>query len=136
MKIKKIDIVFIILFIILTIFALDFLLNEHHRQLIENIAKYPVFQDLFLGILITFTITLIGNLLPIPTPYTFVICYSSLPFYDLNIMIPFLIGFIASLGSLIGELGGYLVGRGSYRLVSEGNRENLRNDERVRSWNR
>jgi membrane protein YqaA with SNARE-associated domain len=125
MKIKKIDIIFLLILILISTLAIDFLLNESHRHIIENIAKYPAFQDIFSGIIITFFVTLIGNLSPIPTPYTFVICYSSIPFYQSNILVPLLIAFIASLGSLFGELGGYLVGRGSSRLISKENQENL-----------
>ncbi|MFX0087451.1 MAG: VTT domain-containing protein [Candidatus Hodarchaeota archaeon] len=128
MKLKKIDIVFIVLLIILTIMSIDLLLNESHREAIENI--YVPFQDLGSGLLITFLVCLIGNLLPVPTPYTFVVCISSEPFRQLNIFIPLLVGFIASLGCLIGEMGGYLVGRGASEVVSIERTENLKNYQR------
>jgi membrane protein YqaA with SNARE-associated domain len=70
---------------------------------------------------------LIGNLLPFPTPYTFVVCYSALPFTQLNIFIPILVAFIASLGCLGGELGGYLIGRGASKFISEEKHQNLKN---------
>ena len=111
--------VFILLIIILTVFSIDLLINESHRQAIVNISKYEPFQDLGSGLLITFWVCLIGNLLPVPTPYTFVVCFSSLPFLTLNLFIPLLIGFIASLGCLIGEMGGYVVGRGAAELISD-----------------
>ncbi|MBY9018462.1 MAG: VTT domain-containing protein [Candidatus Lokiarchaeota archaeon] len=95
------------------------ILNESHREIIENISKYPPFQDLASGLLITFLICLIGNILPFPTPYTFVVCFSAAPFLSLNLGIPLLVAFIASLGCLIGELGGYLVGRGVSQFISE-----------------
>ncbi len=125
MKVKKIDIVFIILLINLTIIAIDLLLNESHRAFIENISLYPQFQDLGFGLLITFWVCLIGNLLPVPTPYTFVVCFSSEPFRQMNIFIPLLVGFTASLGCLVGEMGGYFVGRGAAELISIERKANL-----------
>jgi len=126
MRLKKIDIAFIVLFGLITLISLDLIFNESHRELIENISKYPVFQDISSGLLITFLICLIGNLLPFPTPYIFVVCFSSLPFLSLNIMIPLLVAFIASLGCMVGEMGGYLVGRGASEVISEERRINLK----------
>ncbi len=118
LKVKKIDLILIILLIILTILSLDLLINASHREAIENISRYPQFQDLGSGLFITFLVCMIGNLLPVPTPYTFVVCFSAQPFRELNVFIPLLGGFIASLGCLVGEMGGYLVGRGASELIS------------------
>ncbi|MFX1387702.1 MAG: VTT domain-containing protein [Promethearchaeota archaeon] len=126
MRLKKIDYVFIIVFIILTIISIDFLLNESHREVIENISRFGSFQDLGSGLLITFWVCMIGNLLPIPTPYTFVVCFSSQPFRQMNIFVPLLIGFIASLGCLVGEMGGYIIGRGASEVISVDRQENLK----------
>ena len=115
--------IFIFLFLILTIISIDLLLISEHREFIENISKYEPFQNLATGLFITFWVCVIGNLLPIPTPYTWVVCYSSLPFLKLNPFIPLLLGFIASLGCLVGEMGGYVVGRGATNLISEENKE-------------
>ncbi|MFW9972871.1 MAG: VTT domain-containing protein [Candidatus Odinarchaeota archaeon] len=123
MKFKKIDIAFIILLIILSIIAIDFLLNKSHREIIVNISKY--FQELGSGLLITFLVCIIGNLLPVPTPYTFVVCFSSQPFLHINVFIPLFVGFIASLGCLVGEMGGYFVGRGASEIISDERKENL-----------
>ncbi len=125
MKLKKIDYVFIVLLIILTIIAIDLLLNESHREFIENISLYPQFQDLGSGLLITFWVCMIGNLLPVPTPYTFVVCFSAEPFRQMNFFIPLLVGFIASLGCLVGEMGGYFVGRGAAEVISVERKANL-----------
>jgi len=119
MKLKRIDLIFLILFVVVTIISIDLMLNEAHREFIENISKYPPFQDLLSGLVITFSVCLIGNLLPVPTPYTFVVCFSAAPFLSLNFWVPLLVAFIASLGCLIGELGGYFVGRGVSGLISE-----------------
>ena len=126
MGMKRIDIVFIFILCVITIVSIDFIINESHRVLIENISRYPPFQNLGLGLLITFITCLIGNLIPFPTPYPFVLCYSSLPFLSLNFFLPLLVGFIASIGSLIGEMGGYLVGRGISGLIIETKYQNLK----------
>jgi len=88
--------------------------------------KHLPFQNFISGLLITFFVCLIGNLLPFPTPYTFVVCYSALPFTQLNIFIPILVAFIASLGCLGGELGGYIIGRGASEFFSEESHQNLK----------
>ena len=110
---------------IITLISVDFLLNPLHKEAIEDISKYEPFQNLGTGLLITFWVCFIGNLLPIPTPYTFVVCFSSLPFLKVNIFTPLLIGVIASLGCLCGELGGYIIGRGASEIISDEKKENL-----------
>lgn len=125
MKLKKIDAAFIVIIAILTVISVDLLINKAHQEAIENISKYETFQNLGTGLLITFWVCVIGNLLPIPTPYTWVVCYSSQPFM-VNLFIPLLIGFIASLGCLIGEIGGYIVGRGTAEIISETRKEKLK----------
>ncbi|MFW9784238.1 MAG: VTT domain-containing protein [Candidatus Heimdallarchaeota archaeon] len=126
MKIKKIDIWFLLLLIGITILSIDLIIKPSHRELIENISRYPPFQNLVIGLLITFWVCLIGNLLPIPTPYTFVVCFSSQPFLQLNLLIPLIVGLVASLGCLVGEMGGYFVGRGASKIISEERRSNLK----------
>ena len=112
--------------IILTIISVDFLLNESHRALITNISSKEPFQNLYSGLAITFLICMIGNLLPVPTPYTFVVCFGAQPFLHLNFFIPILVGFVASLGCLVGEMGGYAVGRSAAEIISEERTENLK----------
>ena len=125
MKLKKIDAAFIVIIAILTVISVDLLINKAHQEAIENISKYEPFQNLGTGLLITFWVCVIGNLLPIPTPYTWVVCYSSQPF-KVNLFIPLLIGFIASLGCLIGEIGGYILGRGTAEIISDERKEKLK----------
>jgi len=126
MKLKRMDFIFLIILAIITLISVDFILNESHRVFIENIAKIPPFQDLGSGLLITFIVCLIGNLLPLPLPYIFVVCFSSSPFLQLNLLIPLFVAFIASLGCLIGELAGYFVGRGASTFISEERSQNLK----------
>jgi len=127
LKLKKIDFILIISLTILIIISLDLLINASHREVIEDISRYPQFQDLASGLFITFLVCMIGNLLPVPTPYIFVVCFSAQPFREMNIFIPLLVGFIASLGCLVGEMGGYLVGRGASELISTERSETLKN---------
>jgi len=112
--------------IILTIISVDFILNESHRDLITNISSKEPFQNLYSGLMISFVVCLIGNLLPVPTPYTFVVCFGAQPFLQLNAFIPIVVGLIASLGCLVGEMGGYAVGRGAAEFISEERTENLK----------
>lgn len=119
MNLKKVDIIFTVLIVAIAVLSLDLLLNPFHRETIENISNYAHFQDLSTGLLITFWVCLIGNLLPVPTPYTFVVCFSSIPFLQSHFFIPFIVGFIASLGCLVGEMGGYIVGRGASKFISD-----------------
>ncbi len=126
MKLKIVDLFFLLLVFILTIISVDLLINVSHQQAIENISRYQAFQDLTTALLITFWVCLVGNLLPVPTPYTWVVCYSSQPFFRSNQFIPFLVGFVASLGSLLGEMVGYAIGRGSSKVIDEKKIENLK----------
>jgi membrane protein YqaA with SNARE-associated domain len=125
LKCKKIDIFFFIIIIILTIISFELLFNRTHQEAIENISKYEPFQNLGTGVITTFWVCVIGNLLPFPTPYTWVVCYSSQPFM-INMFIPLIVSFIASLGCLAGELIGYIIGRSSAEIISETRTENLK----------
>ncbi len=126
LRLKIVDLLFLFLIFILTIISVDLLINVKHQQAIENISRYQAFQDLATGLLITFWVCLVGNLLPVPTPYTWVVCYSSQPYLRLNLFVPFLVGFIASLGCLLGEMGGYAIGRWSGEVIDEKKIENLK----------
>ena len=52
MRLKTMDLGFIVSLIIISIVSLDLILNESHREIIENISKYPPFQNFFTGLLI------------------------------------------------------------------------------------
>ncbi len=128
MKLKKLDLVFIIIFAILTVISIDLLLVKEHQAALTGIWSQEAFQNLLSGLGITFVVCLVGNLLPFPTPYSWVVC-GGFAAIATNIFIPLLFAFVASLGCLIGEMGGYLVGRGAAEVVSEERKQNLKKYE-------
>jgi len=126
MKIKKIDVVFIIILIILVIISIDLLLVEEHRDLITNIWGPESFESeqLIARLVIVFVVCMIGNLLPVPTPYSWAVCLGY-AYIIVNPALPLLFGIIAALGCLVGEMGGYLVGRGAAEIISDERAEKL-----------
>jgi len=52
MKLKRADIAFFILIIIITIFTIDLIVFPEHRELIENISSREPFQNLESALLI------------------------------------------------------------------------------------
>jgi len=77
-------------------------------------------------LLTVFIICLIGNVLPFPTPYTFIIIPAALSFPTFF----WLIALVASVGALIGEIQGYLVGRGGHEIMRIRKSEN----EKINDW--
>ena len=131
LKLKKVDTVFIILLIILTIFTIDLILFENHRSIIINIWDIKSLENVDLElisikVLIVFITCLIGNISPIPSPYTWSVCLA-FAYFSFNPFIPLFFGFIASLGCLAGELVGYFIGKGAGKIMSEKRKDNLRN---------
>jgi len=128
LKIKKLDIIFIIIFAILTIISIDLLLVEEHQAALTGIWDQAAFQNIYSGLAITFVVCLVGNILPFPTPYSWVVCGGFALISD-NLLIPLLFAFVASLGCLVGEMGGYIVGRGAAEVISEERAQNLKKYE-------
>jgi len=130
-KLKKVDVVFIILLIILTLFTVDLVLFENHRSIIINIWDIKSLENIdveliSLKVLVVFIVCLIGNLSPIPSPYTWSVCLA-FAYFPLSPFIPLFFGFIASLGCLLGEIVGYFIGRGASKIISEERKDNLKN---------
>jgi len=130
LKIKKVDIIFIILMVLLTIFTVDLSIFENHRSFLTNIWEIERlesidFNNITLKILIVFIVCLIGNLSPIPSPYTWSVCLA-FAYFSFSPFIPLLFSFIASLGCLLGELVGYFIGRGTSKIISEERKDNLK----------
>lgn len=63
MKFKKADLFFIILLLLLTIISLDLLINVEHQKLLTNIWYTAPFRNISTGLLITFIVCTVGNLL-------------------------------------------------------------------------
>lgn len=120
MKLKKVDIVFIIILVVLTIISIDLMLVEAHRSAITNIWGTQSYQEdeLYLRLAIVFVVAIVGNLLPVPTPYSWAVCLGS-AYVTVNPFIPLLFGLVAAFGCLFGEMGGYIVGRGAAEVISE-----------------
>ena len=127
MAIKKVDIVFIIILAIVTIIMVDFMLFEEHSQALTNIWDISAIQsttysnfaeEMFGRMLIVFVVCVVGNLLPVPTPYSWAVCLGS-AYVLVNPLLPLLFGFVAATGCLIGEIVGYLIGRGAAEVISE-----------------
>ncbi|MFX1274507.1 MAG: VTT domain-containing protein [Promethearchaeota archaeon] len=130
MKLKKVDVVFVILLIILTLFTFDLLFFEDHRAIITNIWDIESFEQIgfefiTLKLLIVFLVCLVGNVSPIPSPYTWSVCLG-FAYFVINPLIPLLFGIVAALGSLLGELVGYYIGRGTAEIISDERKENLK----------
>ncbi len=130
MKLKKVDVVFLILLVILMIFTLDLFLFESHRAIITNIWDIESLENIDFDLIalrlwIVFIVCLVGNLSPIPSPYTWSVCLG-FAYFSINPYIPLLFGFIASLGCLFGELVGYFLGRGAGKIISEEQKVNLK----------
>ncbi len=78
---------------------------------------YAALQELVPALGTCFVVCVIGNLLPVPTPYSFVVWFAGFNLRAQNIFYPALIALVASAGCLIGEMGGYLVGRGTAEVT-------------------
>ncbi|MHA1144637.1 MAG: VTT domain-containing protein [Candidatus Helarchaeota archaeon] len=74
-----------------------------------------------MALLIVFIVCVIGNLLPLPTPYSFIlipVAAAFVPFWWLTAL-------VAAAGCVVGEIVGYLVGRGSREALRTKNIEKI-----------
>ncbi|MFO8016999.1 MAG: VTT domain-containing protein [Promethearchaeia archaeon] len=126
MKFKKVDAVFLIAIAVLVILTVDLLLVEAHRAAITGLWSREEFQseEFFAKLGLVFVICIIGNLLPVPTPYSWFVCFG-FAYIGESIFFPMVFALVAALGCLIGELGGYIVGRGTAEVISEERAKNL-----------
>ncbi|MHA1786204.1 MAG: VTT domain-containing protein [Candidatus Helarchaeota archaeon] len=125
MKFEKIDYIFLTICIIFGVLAIIFLFFPEWGNFL-NLTSWQI-SGINLGgqLLVVFIVCVIGNLLPFPTPYTFIIIPVAITFPSFF----FLIGLVASLGALIGEIVGYLIGRGAREALKNKNIEKLKNWE-------
>ncbi|MHA1301934.1 MAG: VTT domain-containing protein, partial [Candidatus Helarchaeota archaeon] len=126
MKFTKTDWIFSIILGILGILSIYFFFEPSAGSFL-SFSSWTIDQINFgTTLLIVFIVCLIGNLLPIPTPYTFIIIPATLTFPSYF----WLIGLIASFGALLGEIVGFGVGRGTIEILK--NREI--NIEKIEKW--
>ncbi len=133
MRIKKVDIFFIIALVILTLISIDLLLNISHQEALTNIWDNKSYQEaailvtveaLIVRLSIVFIVCFIGNLLPFPSPYPLAVCLG-FAYLAFNPLLPFLFVFVGAFGCLIGEMVGYIIGRGTAEIISEERANNL-----------
>jgi membrane protein YqaA with SNARE-associated domain len=126
MKLGKLDYVMIAGFICLGLLSIFFFFYPEYGVLF-NFGTWTTYLGTFgqsLGIV--FVVCVIGNLLPVPTPYTFIIIPAALLFPSFF----WLIGIVASLGALIGEIVGYLIGRGGHEAL----KRTEKNIKKLEAW--
>lgn len=127
MELKKVDWFLIISLLGLLILFFFFLITEfmgiHIGQFISLRFVAELVQTVTLptALLIVFIVCIIGNLLPVPTPYSFIV----LPVTVAWPYLWWLHALVAALGCLVGEMGGYLVGRGSREALKSRNFEKI-----------
>ncbi len=113
MELTKTDKIFTIILIILGVLSVYFYFNPQAGAFL-SFSSWKIDRFSLNGtLLIVFIVCLIGNLLPIPTPYTFIIIPAALSFPDFF----WLIGLMASFGALFGEIVGFWVGRGTKEVL-------------------
>ena len=125
MKLGKLDYIMVAAFITLGMLAILFYFNPG-LGIMFDFSSWTVMGNLGQALGIVFVVCLIGNLLPFPTPYTFIIIPAALE-YPVFFL---LIGIIASFGALFGEIVGYLIGRGG----NEALKKSKRNIEKIEDW--
>ena len=126
MRLGKIDWIMIGAFVLIGILAFVFYFYPEYGTWLD-FSTWGI-DETFLGgtLLVVFVVCLIGNLLPFPTPYTFILIPAGFAFPALF----WLVALVASFGALIGEIQGYLIGRGSHEILKR--RETT--IEKVEDW--
>jgi len=122
-KNRIIDAIFLLLLIILIILSAFFEKNPQKAQVIQLSTYQNRIVSLQIGLWLTFAICFVGNILPVPTPYIIITWLVAQIYMYLHPFLPFFIAFIASLGSLVGEVAGYVMGRGANELLSQKEKE-------------
>ncbi|MHA1269110.1 MAG: VTT domain-containing protein [Candidatus Helarchaeota archaeon] len=126
MKLGKLDYLVICGFGILGILAIIFYFYPEYGILFNFSTWTGLMVSLEGSLWIVFIVCVIGNLLPVPTPYTFIIIPAALAYP----IFFWLIGLVASLGALIGEIVGYLIGRGGNEALKRLDK----NIEKIEDW--
>ncbi len=116
---RKMDLFFLLLAVILVFFTFYFESHPEKAQIIQVSTYQEKLTNLRMGLWISFIICIVGNILPLPTPYILITWMVSQEFKSIHFLIPLLVAFISSLGSLVGEITGYFVGRGAGELIPQ-----------------
>ncbi len=125
MKFEKIDYIMLSICITFVVLAVVFLFFPQAGA-IFNFSNWQLAGLDFYGQLLSvFIVCIIGNILPVPTPYTFIIIPVAVMFPQMFIIV----ALVASAGSLAGEIVGYYVGRGAREALKSKNIEKLKNWE-------
>ncbi|MFX1453146.1 MAG: VTT domain-containing protein [Promethearchaeota archaeon] len=126
MELTKIDKIFIVILAILGVLSVYFYFNPGAGSFL-SFSSWKIDQFSLNGtLLIVFIVCLIGNLIPIPTPYAFIIIPAALSFPNFF----WLVGVMASFGALLGEIVGFWVGRGTKEILEYTNT----NLEKIEKW--
>lgn len=126
MKLGKLDWFLIIGLATLGVLAVIFYFYPHLGIWLD-FSKWTIDED-FLGatLLTVFIVCAIGNLLPVPTPYSFIVFFASASFGSSF----WLIALIGSFACLIGEIVGYIIGRTGHESLKRSGR----NIEKIEDW--
>jgi membrane protein YqaA with SNARE-associated domain len=98
-------------FVVLTLLSIYFTFYPEQATVIQA-QNSPALNELVPALGICFIVCIIGNLLPLPTPYGNVVWFAGFNLRTQNFFYPALLALVASAGCLIGEMVGYFVGRG------------------------
>ncbi len=98
-------------FVVLTLLTIYFAFYPEQATIIQ-VQDDPALTELVSALGICFIVCIIGNLLPLPTPYGSIVWFAGFNLQTQNFFYPALLALVASAGCLIGEIVGYFVGRG------------------------
>ena len=120
---RVIDGIFLLLLAILVALSAYFHYYPEKAQVVQLGTYQNKIVNLQAGLWLTFAICFMGNILPVPTPYIVITWLVAQKYADQNFLLPFGVAFVASLGSLVGEIAGYGFGRGANELLSQQEKE-------------
>src|SRR4030042_263638 len=99
----------------LTLLTIYFVFHPDQATIIQ-FWNYNELGELIPALGICFVVCFLANLLPIPTPYVFVVWSAGYNLIKQNIFFPTLVAIVASVGCFLGEVASYLLGRGVAKI--------------------
>jgi membrane protein YqaA with SNARE-associated domain len=130
-NVKRTNQFFFVILIIWIILSIFFEIDSSLIDFLGDFGVAAISNSLSQNLLIVFLVCLIGNLLPFPTPYVLISWLVSSLYIQENLFIPLVIAFIASTGSLIGEITGYIVGKGAINVLDDETKEKTKNIKQI-----